>query len=140
MEFHLVEMGTNALGLLGQTNRLINNKWKEFHKQDLDTKYHYLTSANFPYTDNLYGDDINKNIKEIQDMNRLNKNVGWNVGRVIGQRGYVTWGYNRGRTAYPSYARRDRMTSCRQAYGRPVQQTVTTSTPKNSKMGPKKMD
>ena len=73
MESHLVEMGTNALGLLGQTNRLIKNKQKEFHKQDLDTKYHYLTSANFPYTDSLYADDVNKNIKELQDTRVMQK-------------------------------------------------------------------
>ena len=63
-------------------------------------------------------------------MNRLSKNVGRNVGRNVGQHGYAAWGYNQGRTAYPSYSRRGRVTSHRQAYGRPVQQTVTTYTPK----------
>ena len=70
-----VELGTNALGLLGQANKLINNKRKECHKNDLDNKYHYLTSHNFPYTDMLYGDDVNKNVREIQDMNRLSRSI-----------------------------------------------------------------
>ena len=37
------ELGTNALGLSGQANKLINNKRKVWHKNDLDNKYHYLT-------------------------------------------------------------------------------------------------
>lgn len=88
----MIELGTNALGLLGQANKLINNKRKEFHKADLDVKYHYLTSHDFPFTDKLYGDDVNKNVKEIQDMNRLSKNVGrgsqsGSSSRGIGERG-----------------------------------------------------
>ena len=74
---NLVEMGTNALALLGQSSKLINNKRKEFHRSDLDVRYHYLTSSSLPYTaDKLYGDEVNKNIKEIQDINRVGKNIG----------------------------------------------------------------
>lgn len=73
----LVEMGTSALALLGQSNKQINNKRKEFHKE-----YHYLTSQNLTYMDKLYGDDVNKNIKDIQDINRLNKNIGRGSGGV----------------------------------------------------------
>ena len=105
MSSSMIELGTNALGLLGQTNKLINNKRKEFHKRDLDVKYHYLTSHNFPFTDSLYGDDVNKNVKEIQDMNRLSKNVGRgsqpgtsNRGFGFrGRRGFRFPGRNRGR-------------------------------------------
>ena len=45
-------------------------------KVDLDVKYHYLTSQNLTYTDKLYGDNVNKNIKDIQDINCLSKNIG----------------------------------------------------------------
>ena len=31
MDPRLIELGTNALGLLGQSNKLLNNKGKEFH-------------------------------------------------------------------------------------------------------------
>lgn len=73
---NMVDMGTDALALLGQSNKLINNKRKEFHKTDLDVRYHYLTSSSLAYTDKLYGDEVNKNIKEIQDINRLGRNIG----------------------------------------------------------------
>ena len=48
---NMVELGTNALALLGQSNKQINNKRKEFHKSDLDVKYHNLSSSILPYTD-----------------------------------------------------------------------------------------
>ena len=70
-----LEWGTNALALLGQCNKVINNKRKESHKQDLDPKFYPLTSASLPYTDYLYGDetDVNRNVKDIQDMSRIGK-------------------------------------------------------------------
>ena len=63
------------------------------HKYDLDAKYHYLTSSSLPYTDNLYGDDcdVNKNVREINDMNRIGRNVG---------RGYQSRGTFRGRQMF----------------------------------------
>ncbi|MES9883155.1 MAG: hypothetical protein ABW185_20010, partial [Sedimenticola sp.] len=77
----MLEWGTNALGLLGQSNKQINNKRKEAHKLDLDPKYQHLCSSAFPFTDNLYGDDVNKNVREISDMNRLGRDVGRGMGR-----------------------------------------------------------
>lgn len=132
-------MGTDALGLLGQTNKLLNNKRKEFHKRDLDTKYHYLTSANFPFTEKLYGDDVTKNVKEIQDMNRLGRNVGRGTGG--NQRGF---GYNRGRRGYSRFPARGRGRG--RGYGRGSsdyqswnhQSYNTASAPKNLKSGAKK--
>ena len=50
---NMVQLGTNALALLGQSNKQINNKRKEFHKSDLDFKYHYLSSSILPYIDKL---------------------------------------------------------------------------------------
>ena len=79
-----VELGTNALGLLGQANKLINNKRNEGHKNDLDYKYHYLTSHNFPYTDMLYGDDVNENVRENQDMNRLSTSISQGLSNYMG--------------------------------------------------------
>lgn len=141
MEPRLIELGTNALGLLGQSNKLLNNKRKEFHKQDLDTKFHYLTSQNFPFTDSLYGDDVNKNVKEIQDMNKLNRNVGRGG---VSQRGYGAWSYRgrRGCTRYPHYSGRGRGSYRSRGFGRGVEQTSASSTvssmSKNFKTGPKK--
>lgn len=70
-----IEWGSNALALLGQANRMINIRRKEVHKADLDAKYHYLASPSVPYTDLLYGDDVdvNKTVREINDMNKIGR-------------------------------------------------------------------
>ena len=62
--------------MLGQSNKLINTKRKEIHKGDLDPKYHYLCSATLPFTEFLYGTDgdVNKNVREINDLNRTGRN------------------------------------------------------------------
>ena len=62
------------MALLGQTYKLINNKRKESHRSDLDPIFYPFTSQ--PYTDNLYGYDINKNVRDIQDMSKLGKYIG----------------------------------------------------------------
>lgn len=134
----MIELGTNALGLLGQTNKLINNKRKEFHKTDLDVKYHYLTSHNFPFTDKLYGDDVNKNVKEIQDMNRLSKNVGRGSqttssnrgGGYRGRRGFRFPGRGRGRGRGYGRGSTD--------YTQQSYNSASTASSKNGKAGAKK--
>lgn len=84
-----VEWGANAVALLGQCNKLINNKRKESHKTELDPKYP-LTSSSLPFTDYLYGDDVdvNKNVKDIRDLSK--------IGRYSAQRTPYR-GYNRRR-------------------------------------------
>lgn len=69
---------SNAIALLGQTNKMINTRRKELHRSDLDPKYHYLASASLPFTELLYGDDtdVNKNVKEINDLNKIGRNLG----------------------------------------------------------------
>jgi hypothetical protein len=87
------ELGSNALALLGHSNKLLNNKRKESHKNDFDPKFFPLTSPSLPFTDFLYGNetDINKNVKDIQDMSRIGK-----VGRAPRGRGYRNFPYRRG--------------------------------------------
>lgn len=65
-----IELLSNSLVLLGQSNRLINMRRKETHRADLDPKYHNLCSASVPFTDFLYGNDVdvNKNVREINDL------------------------------------------------------------------------
>ena len=102
MSAEMLNLGTSALALLGQCNKLMNNKQKEFHKKDLDDKYHYLFSVNFPFTEWLYGDDLNKNAKELQDLNKLSRNMG------LGTSQHGAYGHSRARRGYPRYTTRAR--------------------------------
>lgn len=70
-----IETGTDALGLLGQANKLINVRRKELHKSNLNPEFHYLCSPSQKFTDFLYGDDISKHVKEIQDVNKIGTRI-----------------------------------------------------------------
>ena len=50
----------------------------------MDPKLHYLCSTSIPYTDLLYGDSMNKDIKDIQEMNKISRNVARGRGRGRG--------------------------------------------------------
>lgn len=124
-----LEWGTNALALLGQANKLLNNKRKESHKQDLDPKYYPLTSPSLPFTEYLYGDDgdINKNVKDIRDLSK--------IGRGRGSMSYRGYGRRRG-------GRRGATRSGWSARGRAPFKSVSSSDStyqtKNQKAGHKK--
>ena len=71
-----IDLGLGSIGLMAQYNRLTNLKRKEVHRPDLEHDYHHLCSPNVAFTDMLYGDDISKNVKEIQDVNRDGNTIG----------------------------------------------------------------
>ena len=70
-----IDLGTNALGLLGHYNRQTNVKRRENHKPDLDFQYHHLCTPSQPYSEFLYGDDVTKNVQEIQNVNRVGRKI-----------------------------------------------------------------
>ena len=72
---HLIPLVTDSLALLGHANKLINNKRRESHKPDLGREYYHLSSPSLAYTDYLYGDELSKSVKEIQDINRVGKRL-----------------------------------------------------------------
>ena len=115
---------TDAIALLGQANKQINLRRKELHKSDLDPKYHYLASASFPFTEYLYGEDtdVNKNIKDINDLNKIGRSMG---------RGYQRGSF-RGRRPHPYNRGRGRVFRGR------GQQPFHSAPPKNLRAAPKK--
>lgn len=89
-----LEKGTDALGLLGHANKLLNNRRKESHKTDLNREFHYLCTPSLKFTEFLYGDDVGKDMKDIQDANRLGTKI---RGAHRGARGGYGHFGNRGR-------------------------------------------
>jgi hypothetical protein len=69
-----MDWSSNTIALLLQANKLINIHRKELHKSD-----------------HLYGDntDINKNVKDINDLNKIGHNLGRGFPRG-NYRGYVS--------------------------------------------------
>lgn len=124
-----LEWGTNALALLGQANKFMNNKRKESHRFDLDPKFYPLTSPGLPFTEYLYGNetDINKNVRDIQDMSRIGK-----IGRSSRGRGYRMAPYRRGSRGFRRGFRG------RGFNNYPMKGDGSGSVPKNQKEGQKK--
>ena len=121
-----VELGTTAIALLGHANKMINTKRKDLHKADLDYKYRYLASASLPYTDLLYGNDtdVNNNVREINNMNRIGRSTGRGGGPMRNQ--------GRGRRGTGPYTSRGRGFRGR-GRGAPMNRSDTSIQTKNFK-------
>ena len=67
------DMAMNAIGLLGQVNRWLKSCRKEYHKRDMDQRLHHFCSGATSFTNQLYGDSIVKDIKDIQETKDMHK-------------------------------------------------------------------
>ncbi|XP_052069417.1 uncharacterized protein LOC127708552 [Mytilus californianus] len=70
-----IDLVIDLLALLSQYNKMTNVKRKEYQRFDLSPEYHHSSSPSIPFTDMLYGDNVHQKSKEIQDMNRLSRNL-----------------------------------------------------------------
>ena len=86
LDKQMLDWGSTAIAVLGQANKWLNVRRKESHKKDMDSKLHYLCSSSIPSSDLLYGDTMIKDIKDIQEMNKISKNVARGRGRGRGSR------------------------------------------------------
>ena len=67
----MIDGCNNVLALLGHTNRQINLARKDFLKPDLKYEYAHLCNHSVPYTTELFGDDVGKQARDIEDTNKL---------------------------------------------------------------------
>ncbi|KAK6172688.1 hypothetical protein SNE40_016299 [Patella caerulea] len=92
-ELQSIYLGTDALGLLGHCNRATNLHIREMHKPDLSLQYVDLASSYIPFTTYLYGDDVSKNVSDIDSVNKVGNKIrrsgglGWTPGNRGGFRG-----------------------------------------------------
>lgn len=101
----IIDAGIDGLTLLGHAYHLLCLRRKELMKYDLDSHYGLLCSANIPHTSNLFGDDIEGEIRKITDTNkaahtlrganRYNRHFS-RRGRVRGRGGDFSRGRGRG--------------------------------------------
>lgn len=91
----VMELGADALGLLAHHHRSSNLARRTLHKPDLSPEYFHLCSPSVPYTEFLYGDNVTKEVSDIDSVNKVGKKVG---------RGNEIWG--RGTSAYGRFPRR----------------------------------
>lgn len=61
----------DALALLGQANLQVNMTRRDFLKPDLRDEYKHLCNHSLPFTDCLFGDDVSKTAREIEECNKM---------------------------------------------------------------------
>ena len=92
----IIEYMTDAFALCAHENSELNIRRKELIKPDLHEDYKHLCSASVPSSSQLFGDDLSKQVKD------LNK-----VGRKM------TWYNNKPHARAPAYSHRGRNRSIR---------------------------
>ncbi|KAH3711389.1 hypothetical protein DPMN_071058 [Dreissena polymorpha] len=100
----------NALALFGRTNRLINLTRRYLLRPELRSDYAHLCNHSLPFTSELFGDDVGKQAKKIEDCNKIcNRVQRGGYGGDFRRPGFRTRsrasprGYMRGRGSYASH-------------------------------------
>ena len=69
------QFGLQALSLLTHVNYELNMQRKQLTKPDIGRDYASLCSPHVPFTDWLFGDDLQKQLKDIGDVNKIGAKV-----------------------------------------------------------------
>ena len=76
----LLQEATDAFALIANANTELNHRRREFIKPNLHNDYKHLCSSSLAITDQLFGDDLPKQIKDLTEVNRVGKKVTTNSG------------------------------------------------------------
>ena len=68
---HVIDKCNDALALLGHANKQINMFRRDLLKPEMRNEYSHLCTHSLPYTDQLFGDDVSKTAKEIEECSRM---------------------------------------------------------------------
>ena len=69
------------LALFANANSKLNQRGRELIKPDLHDEYKHLCSSSLAITDQLFGDDLPKQVKELTEVNPVGKKVPAHSGR-----------------------------------------------------------
>ena len=77
----LIDSCNDVLALLGHSNRQINLTRKDLLRPELKEEYTHLCNHSIPFTAELFGDDVSKSAKEIEDTLRVGNKIHRGRGR-----------------------------------------------------------
>lgn len=75
----LFQEATDAFALFGNANTELNHRRRELIKPDLHNDYKHLHSSFLPITDQLFEDDLSKQVKDLTEINRVGKKITTNI-------------------------------------------------------------
>ena len=67
----LIDNCNDVLALVGHSNRQINLARKDFLRSEIKQDYTHLCNHNRPFTQHLFGDDVSKSAKELEDCSKI---------------------------------------------------------------------
>lgn len=97
----LVDSCNDALSLLGHANFQTNMARRDFLKPELKREYGHLCTHSIPYTSELFGDDVSKTAKEIEDCAKLGHRLQTGYKIPFKNRAFPRGGRFRGRGMVP---------------------------------------
>lgn len=77
----MIDNCNDVLALMGHSNRQINLTRRDLLRPELKEEYNHLCNHSLPYTKELFGDDVSKAAKDIEDSMK----VGFKLHRGIGR-------------------------------------------------------
>ncbi|XP_068717241.1 uncharacterized protein [Montipora capricornis] len=104
----LLQLATDALALFANANSELNQQRRELIKPDLHDEYKHLCSSSLAITDQLFGDDLLKQVKELTEVNRVGKKLSTHTGRSTANPDYHRhnfYAHGRGRPGSLFWAR-----------------------------------
>ena len=69
------KLGLEAMSLLTHASYEINMQRRLLLKPDIGREYSALCSSQLPFTDLLFGDDLQKHLKDIGDQNKIGAKI-----------------------------------------------------------------
>ena len=102
----LLQLATDALALVANANSELNQRRRELIQPDLHDEYKHLCSSSLAVTDQLFGDDLPKQVKELTEVNHVGKKLSTHTGRSTAKPDYPRhnfYAHGRGRSRYQHY-------------------------------------
>ena len=81
-----IEGINDSLALLGHANKQVNMIRRDLLKPEMRNEYAHLCTHSLPYTNQLFGDDVSKTAKEIEECSKIGYKLQYGSGR--GQQGH----------------------------------------------------
>ncbi|XP_053373549.1 uncharacterized protein LOC128546615 [Mercenaria mercenaria] len=71
----VIDQCNDVLALLGHANKQVNLTRKDFLRPEMSKEYTHLCSQSRPFTKFLFGDDVSKSAKELEDCSKISNRM-----------------------------------------------------------------
>ena len=136
---NMLQEATDAFAMVTNANTELNHRRRELIKPDLHNDYKHLCSSSIPITDQLFGDELPKQVKDLTEVNRIGKKVTTSTGSF--SRSQFDSRNSRNYTSHSSSCGQGYHYGCKFFFRRAIQRlTSQTVTPKEDEARTNEVD